>query len=113
MNRILHRADARGVTDHGWLYSRHTVSFANYYNPERVGFGKLRVSIGGPGWQQPYSAWLLNVSALSFGALSSNAVRALNREEWNRARPDCWSLEPETGQYGGDALREERTETGG
>ena len=35
------------------------------------------------------------------------------REEWNRARPHCWSLAPETGQYGGDALREERTETGG
>jgi len=38
-----------------------------------------RVSVGGPDCQQPYSASLLNVSALSFGALSSNAVRALNR----------------------------------
>lgn len=34
------------------------------------------------------------------------------REEWNRARPDCWSLEPETGQYGGAALREASAETG-
>jgi redox-sensitive bicupin YhaK (pirin superfamily) len=43
MNKIIHRADSRGVADHGWLYSRHTFSFANYYNPERMGFGKLRV----------------------------------------------------------------------
>jgi len=34
------------------------------------------------------------------------------REEWNPARPDCWTLEPETGQYGGAALREANAETG-
>jgi glutamate synthase domain-containing protein 2 len=38
-----------------------------------------RVRIGGADCAQPYSAALLNVSAMSFGALSSNAVRALNR----------------------------------
>lgn len=43
MKSILHKADTRGLADHGWLVSRHTFSFANYYNPERVHFGALRV----------------------------------------------------------------------
>jgi len=38
----------------------------------------LRVTIGGCACRQPYSASLLNISALSFGALSSHAIMALN-----------------------------------
>jgi quercetin 2,3-dioxygenase len=40
---VLHKAESRGHADHGWLHSRHTFSFANYYNPERMHFGALRV----------------------------------------------------------------------
>ena len=46
--------------------------------PEKVDLKSLRVLIGGPQCKQPYSASLLNISAMSFGSLSSNAILALN-----------------------------------
>ncbi|GGB50863.1 FMN-binding glutamate synthase family protein [Roseibium aquae] len=41
--------------------------------------GDLRVTIGGPACSQPYSASLFNISAMSFGSLSANAILALNK----------------------------------
>lgn len=39
----------------------------------------FRVTVGGPQCTQPYSASVFNISAMSFGSLSANAIRALNR----------------------------------
>jgi redox-sensitive bicupin YhaK (pirin superfamily) len=43
MEFILHPSTSRGTADFGWLKSRHSFSFGHYYNPERMGFGALRV----------------------------------------------------------------------
>lgn len=43
MNKTIHRSDERGRTEHGWLHSRFSFSFADYYDSRRMGFGALRV----------------------------------------------------------------------
>jgi redox-sensitive bicupin YhaK (pirin superfamily) len=39
----VHRSGQRGWADHGWLKSFHSFSFADWYEPKRMGFGNLRV----------------------------------------------------------------------
>ncbi len=43
MKQVLHPAGQRGAANHGWLNSHHSFSFANYYNPQKMNFGMLRV----------------------------------------------------------------------
>jgi quercetin 2,3-dioxygenase len=43
MKYILFSKEARGIKDIGWLKSNFTFSFSSYYNPERNGFGLLKV----------------------------------------------------------------------
>lgn len=56
----------------GYEWMHHSVS------PKTHAEEKFRVTIGGPDCAKPYSASVFNISAMSFGALSPNAVRALN-----------------------------------
>jgi redox-sensitive bicupin YhaK (pirin superfamily) len=43
MNTVIHKADQRGFADHGWLKTFHSFSFSGYYDPNKMGFGALRV----------------------------------------------------------------------
>lgn len=39
----IHKSEERGAGSHGWLEAKHSFSFGGYYNPQRMGFGPLRV----------------------------------------------------------------------
>jgi len=41
--KVIHKSNSRGHTNYGWLDSHHTFSFGNYYDPNRIHFGALRV----------------------------------------------------------------------
>ncbi len=58
-------------TSYEWLH--HSVA------PADVAREQFRVKIGGPDCKQPYMASVFNISGMSFGALSPNAIRALNK----------------------------------
>jgi glutamate synthase domain-containing protein 2 len=57
----------------GHEFIAHSISPVHESDP-----ATFRVQIGGPQCTQPYSASVFNISAMSFGALSANAIRALN-----------------------------------
>ncbi|MGC1633226.1 MAG: pirin family protein [Gelidibacter sp.] len=43
MKTIIHKAKDRGHANHGWLQAYHSFSFANYFDPDKIQFGALRV----------------------------------------------------------------------
>lgn len=59
----------------GYEWIAHSLAAIKVEEVER----DMRIRVGGPDCTRPYSASVLNISALSFGSLSSNAIRALNR----------------------------------
>lgn len=63
----------RDVYENGYSWVNHSLQ------PTHVDQNTLRVMVGGPECLQPYSASIFNISAMSYGALSKNAVAAFNR----------------------------------
>ena len=43
MKKTFHTSGTRGEANHGWLHAKHSFSFAQFFNPERIQFGALRV----------------------------------------------------------------------
>ncbi|OSQ47830.1 FMN-binding glutamate synthase family protein [Marivita geojedonensis] len=76
---------AKGVEDKRPFGTRRRVYDAGYEwlthsaQPKKIDDFDFRVPIGGPACKQPYNASLFNISAMSFGALSGNAILALNK----------------------------------
>ncbi|PWB32537.1 FMN-binding glutamate synthase family protein [Pseudomonas sp. SDI] len=69
----------------------------------------FRIAIGGPQCRQPYSASIFNISAMSFGALSANAIGALNKgARLGRFAHDTGegSISPYHREHGGDLIWE-------
>jgi glutamate synthase domain-containing protein 2 len=56
----------------GYEWINHSIA------PTTIASHDFRITIGGPRCSQPYSASVFNISAMSFGALSANAILALN-----------------------------------
>lgn len=59
------------ATGHEWM--SHSIA------PKKIPDGEMKIEIGGADCKQPYTASRLNISAMSFGSLSKNAVLALNK----------------------------------
>jgi glutamate synthase domain-containing protein 2 len=57
----------------GFEWVRHSMA------PQPLATAPFRVKVGGPDCPRPYDASIFNISAMSFGALSPNAIRALNK----------------------------------
>jgi glutamate synthase domain-containing protein 2 len=62
----------KDVYSTGYEWINHSI-LASHVDPK-----SLRFDIGGPDCKKPYNASILNISAMSFGSISKNAVRALN-----------------------------------
>ena len=43
MKTVIHKAGQRGKADYGWLQANYSFSFSNWFDPNRMGFGALRV----------------------------------------------------------------------
>lgn len=87
----------------GTEWINHSTAPLHLRNPD------FRVRIGGPACTQPYEASIFNISAMSFGALSANAILALNKgaKQGNFAHDTGeGSISPYHREHGGDLIWE-------
>jgi len=88
----------------GFEFISHSMRPAPHTDPT-----KFRIQIGGPQCTKPYSSSVLNISAMSFGSLSGNAIQALNRgAKFGGFAHDTGegSISPYHRKHGGDLIWE-------
>ena len=101
--------DKRGFGTIKAVYDKDSEWLSQSMAPRHASPESFRVSIGGPQCRVPYSASVFNISAMSFGSLSANAIRALNRgAKLGGFAHDTGegSLSPYHREFGGDIIWE-------
>jgi len=78
-SRAKRQNDKRGFGTIKAVYGHDSEWLGHSASPKHADPKSFRINIGGPQCSQPYQASIFNISAMSFGALSPNAIRALNR----------------------------------
>ncbi len=77
--RAKHQLDKRPFGTQQDVYGENYEWLTHSISPAQVSGHDFRTQVGGPDCKQPYSMSLFNISAMSFGSLSANAIRALNK----------------------------------
>ncbi|MCA0433122.1 MAG: FMN-binding glutamate synthase family protein [Proteobacteria bacterium] len=77
--RAKRELDKKPFGTHGNVYAEGHEWMLHSMMPAALAVAPFRVTVGGPDCRQPYSASVFNISAMSYGALSANAIRALNK----------------------------------
>lgn len=77
--RAKNQLDKRPFGTHNDVYAAGAEWMLHSILPAPVAHEGFRLTIGGPDCKQPYNASIFNISAMSYGALSANAIRALNK----------------------------------
>lgn len=91
------------------VYENRYEWLAHSMQPAPLAAAPFRVQIGGPDCTRPYSASVFNISAMSYGSLSANAIRALNKgAKLGGFAHDTGegSVSPYHKQFGGDLIWE-------
>jgi glutamate synthase domain-containing protein 2 len=78
-SRAKRQNDKRGFGTIKSVYGSDSEWIGHSAVPKHLDPKRFRVTIGGPDCKHPYEASIFNISAMSFGSLSPNAIRALNR----------------------------------